>query len=151
MRYAILSDIHGNLEALRAVQPEGPYAIAGYSQTNLKPFNDLFFDPSESLQLGLGRKLNNYDKLYGYVIFDVRLHTHQQDTHLVWRHRVNAKNGITFDLVYKSGRGDDGAYLRNAGLGVYYDRPRWFWKAYYDPNVNFSRQDMVRLGAGLKF
>jgi hypothetical protein len=127
------------------------YAIAGYSQTNLKPFNDLFFDPSESLQLGLGRKLNNYDKLYGYVIFDVRLHTHQQDTHLVWRHRVNAKNGITFDLVYKSGRGDDGAYLRNAGLGVYYDRPRWFWKAYYDPNVNFSRQDMVRLGAGLKF
>lgn len=127
------------------------YAIVGYSQTNLKPFNDLFFDPSESVQLGLGRKINSYDKLYGFVIFDVRLHTHQQDTHVLWRHRLNTKNGITFDFLYKSGRGDGGAYLRNAGLGVYYDRPRWFWKAYYDPNVNFTRQDMVRLGAGLKF
>lgn len=127
------------------------YAIAGYSQTNGKPFNDLFFDPSESVQLGLGRKVNNYDKLYGYVIFDVRLHTHQQDTHVLWRHRLNAKNGITLDFLYKSGRADDGLYIRNAGLGLYYDRPRWFWKAYYDPNVNFSHQDMVRLGAGLKF
>ena len=43
------------------------------------------------------------------------------------------------------------SHLFNAGLGVYYDRPRWFWKAYYDPNVNFSHRDMVRLGAGLKF
>jgi hypothetical protein len=127
------------------------YAIAGYSQTNGKPFNDLFFDPSESVQLGVGRKINNYDKLYGYVIFDVRLHTGQQDTHLLWRHRLNAKNGITFDFLYKSGYADDGQYIRNAGLGVYYDRPRWFWKAYYDPNVNFTHQDMVRVGAGLKF
>jgi len=127
------------------------YAIAGYSQTNGKPFNDLFFDPSESVQLGLGRKISNYDKLSGYVIFDVRLHTHQQDTHILWRHRLNAKNGITLDALYKSGRGDDGRTIRNAGLGVYYDRPHWFWKAYYDPNVNFTHQDMVRVGVGLKF
>ena len=127
------------------------YGILGYSQTNGKPFNDLFFDPSESVQLGAGRKLSNYDKIYGYVIFDVRLHTHQQDTHVVWRHRLNSKNGITFDALYKSGRSDDGAYIRNFGFGVYYDRPRWFWKAYYDPNVNFSHQDMVRAGVGLKF
>lgn len=127
------------------------YAIAGYSQTNLKPFNDLFFDPSEAVTLGLGHKFNDYDKLYGYTIFDVRLHTHQQNTHVVWRHRLNAKNGITLDAVYKSGRSDDGAYIRNAGIGVYYDRPRWFWKAYYDPNVNFTHQDMVRIGGGLKF
>jgi hypothetical protein len=34
---------------------------------------------------------------------------------------------------------------------LYYDRPRWFWKAYYDPYVNFTHQNMVRVGIGLKF
>ena len=127
------------------------YAIVGYSETNLKDFFDLFWDPSESLQLGAGRKINNYDKLYGYIIFDVRLHTHQQHTHVLWRHRLNANNGITFDGLYKSGFADDGRYVRAVGLGIYYDRPRWFWKAYYDPYVNFTHQNMVRVGIGLKF
>ena len=127
------------------------YAIVGYSETNLKDFFDLFWDPSESLQLGAGRKINNYDKLYGYIIFDVRLHTHQQHTHVLWRHRLNANNGITFDGLYKSGFADDGRYVRAVGLGIYYDRPRWFWKAYYDPYVNFTHQNMVRVGVGLKF
>jgi hypothetical protein len=127
------------------------YAIIGYSQTNMKPFNDLFFDPSESVQLGAGRKISDYDKLYGYTIFDVRLHTHQQDTHVLWRHRLNQKNGITFDGLYKSGDTDEGRRIHAVGVGVYYDRPKWFWKAYYDPYVNFSNQAMVRAGLGLKF
>ena len=127
------------------------YAIVGYSQTNLKPFNDILFDPSESVQIGAGHKLSWYDRIYGFTIFDVRLHTHQQDTHILWRHRLNKDNGLTIDWLYKSGRGDDGRYIHATGIGVYYDRPTWFWKAYYDPFVNFSRQTMVRLGAGLKF
>ena len=127
------------------------YGIVGYSQTNLKPFSDIFFDPSESVQLGAGRRINEYDRVYGYTIFDVRLHTHQQDTHVLWRHKLNAKNGITFDGLYKSGRTDDGKFVHAVGIGVYYDRPSWFWKAYYDPYVNFSNQTMVRLGIGLKF
>ena len=130
---------------------EKTYAIAGYSQTNLKPFNDLFFDPSESVQIGVGRKINSYDRVYGFSIFDVRLHTHQQDTHILWRHRIDDNNGVTFDWLYKSGRGDDGRNIRAIGIGMYYDRPTWFWKAYYDPFVNFSRQTMVRFGLGLKF
>ena len=127
------------------------YGIVGYSQTNLKPFNDLFFDPSESVQIGAGRKISEYDRIYAYSIFDVRLHTHQQDTHVLWRHKLNSTNGITFDALYKSGRGDDGRYIRAGGIGVYYDRPSWFWKLYYDPHVNFSSQTMVRAGVGLKF
>ena len=127
------------------------YGIVGYSQTNLKPFSDIFFDPSESVQLGAGRRINEYDRVYGYTIFDVRMHTHQQDTHAVWRHKLNSTNGITFDGVYKSGRTDDGKYVHAVGIGVYYDRPSWFWKAYYDPYVNFSNQKMVRAGIGLKF
>jgi hypothetical protein len=127
------------------------YGIIGFSRTNLRPFTNLTFDPNDSVQLGLGYKIDSYDKLYGYSIFDVRLHTGQQITHVFWRHRLDNQNGITFDAFYKSGHIDDGKYIRSGGIGVYYDRPTWFWKAYYDPYVNFSGHTMVRLGVGLKF
>jgi hypothetical protein len=127
------------------------YGIIGFSRTNLRPFTNLTFDPNDSVQLGLGYKIDSYDKLYGYSIFDVRLHTGQQNTHVFWRHRLDDHNGITFDAIYKSGHTDDGKYIRSGGIGVYYDRPTWFWKAYYDPYVNFSGHTMVRFGVGLKF
>jgi hypothetical protein len=127
------------------------YGIIGFARTNLRPFNNLTFDPNDSVQLGLGHKISSYDKLYAYSIFDVRLHTHQQDTHILWRHRLDENNGITLDGLYKSGDTDEHKYIRAVGIGIYYDRPAWFWKAYYDPHVNFTRHTMVRLGVGLKF
>jgi hypothetical protein len=127
------------------------FAIVGVSRTNLKAFFDLFWDPSESVQLGIGHKISSYDRIQGYTIFDVRLHTHQQNTHVLYRHKLNANNGITFDGVFKSGNGDSGEFIRDVGLGVYYDRPKWFWKLYYDPHVNFSDHTMVRTGIGMKF
>jgi len=127
------------------------FAIAGASRTNLKAFFDLFWDPSESVQLGIGHKISSYDRIQAYTIFDVRLHTEQQNTHVVWRHKLNPNNGITFDGVFKSGHLDSGPFIRSVGLGVYYDRPHWFWKLYYDPHVNFASNTMVRTGIGLKF
>lgn len=127
------------------------YGIFGYSRTNLRPFNNLTFDPNDSVQIGLGRKISSYDKLYAFSVIDVRLHTHQEDTHVLWRHRLDDNNGITFDGLYKSGYTDEHKYIRAVGIGIYYDRPTWFWKAYYDPYVNFTQHTMVRLGIGLKF
>jgi hypothetical protein len=127
------------------------YGIFGYSRTNLRPFNNLTFDPNDSVQIGLGHKISSYDKLYAFSIIDVRLHTHQQDTHILWRHRLDDNNGITIDGLYKSGNTDEGKHIRAVGIGIYYDRPTWFWKAYYDPYVNFTQHTMVRLGIGLKF
>ena len=127
------------------------YGIFGYSRTNLRPFNNLTFDPNDSVQIGLGRKISSYDKLYAFSIIDVRLHTHQQDTHILWRHRLDDNNGITIDGLYKSGNTDEGKHIRAVGIGIYYDRPTWFWKAYYDPYVNFTQQTIVRLGICLKF
>ncbi len=127
------------------------FAIAGVARTNLKAFFDLFWDPSESVELGVGHKISSYDRIQVYSIFDVRLHTEQQNTHVVWRHKLNATNGITLDGVFKSGHEDSGRIIRAVGLGVYYDRPHWFWKLHYDPHVNFSGQTMVRTGIGLKF
>ena len=127
------------------------YAIAGIARTNLRPFFDLFWDPGDAVQLGIGHKISNYDRIQGYTIFDVRLHTEQQNTHVLWRHKLNANNGITFDAVFKSGHGDSGKFIRAGSIGVYYDREKWFWKLYYDPHVNFTDHTMVRTGIGLKF
>jgi hypothetical protein len=127
------------------------YAIAGYSLTNLKPDNNLTFDPNDSVQLGLGRHLSDFDKVYLFTVFDVRLHTGQQDTHLLWRHRIGPRTGLTFDGLFKSGYTDTGHYVHAIGLGAYLDRPRWFAKAYYDPYANFSDDAMLRVGVGAKF
>lgn len=127
------------------------YAIAGIARTNLRPFFDLFWDPGDSMQLGIAHKISSYDRIQAYTIFDVRLHTEQQNTHVLWRHKLNANNGITFDGVFKTGHGDAGEFIRAVGIGVYYDREKWFWKLYYDPHVNFSDHTMVRTGIGMKF
>ena len=127
------------------------FLIAGVSRTNLKAFFDLFWDPSESVQLGIGHKIRSYNRIQAYTIFDVRLHTEQQNTHVLWRHKLNANNGITFDGVFKSGHTDSGEFIRDVGIGAYYDRPKWFWKVYYDRHVNFTSHTMVRTGIGLKF
>ena len=125
--------------------------LAGVSRTNLRPFFDLFWDPGDSVQLGVAHRLSSYDRISAFTIFDVRLHTQQQNTHVLWRHKLNRNNGITLDGLFKSGRTDSGEFIRNVGIGLYYDRPKWFWKAYYDPRVNFTNRTMVRTGIGLKF
>ncbi len=127
------------------------YAIAGIARTNLRPFFDLFWDPGDSVQLGVGHKISSYDRFQAYTIVDIRLHTQQQNTHILWRHKLNANNGITFDGVFKTGHGDAGLFIRAVGIGLYYDREKWFWKLYYDPHVNFTEHTMVRTGIGLKF
>jgi len=126
-------------------------AIVGYSRSNLKTFFDLFWDPGDSVQLGFAHKISSYDRIQAYTIFDVRLHTGQKNTHVVYRRKLNRNNGITFDGVFKFGHLDSGKYIRTAGIGVYYDRPKWFWKLYFDPHVNYTAPTMVRTGIGLKF
>ena len=126
-------------------------AIVGYSRTNLKTFFDLFWDPGDSVTLGVGHKIRSYDRIQAFTVFDVRLHTGQQNTHVLYRHKLNRNNGITFDVVFKSGHLDSGEYIRAVGAGAYYDRPKWFWKFYFDPYVNYTGHTMVRTGIGLKF
>jgi hypothetical protein len=126
-------------------------AMIGYSRTNLKTFFDLFWDPGDSVTLGVGHKISSYDRIQAFTVFDVRLHTGQQNTHVTYRHKLNRNNGITFDAVFKSGHLDDGRYIRTAGIGAYYDRPKWFWRVYFDPYVNYTQQIMFRTGIGLKF
>ncbi len=126
-------------------------ALVTYSVTNLKAFFDLFWDPGDSVTLGVSHKISSYDRIQAFTVFDVRLHTGQQNTHVLYRRKLNRNNGITLDGVFKTGHGDSGEYIRTAGIGVYYDRPRWFWKVYFDPHVNYTPDTMVRTGIGWKF
>jgi len=126
-------------------------ALLAYSRTNLKAFFDLFWDPGDSVTIGVSHKISSYDRIQAFTVFDVRLHTGQQNTHVVYRRKLNRNNGITLDAVFKTGHGDSGEDIRTAGIGTYYDRPRWFWKVYFDPHVNYTAHTMVRTGIGWKF
>jgi len=87
----------------RNLARERPTPSPRIARTNLRPFFDLFWDPGDSVQLGIGHRISNYDRIQAYTIFDVRLHTEQQNTHVLWRHKLNANNGITFDGVSRPG------------------------------------------------
>ena len=137
------------METLYSEIGEDAFAIAGYSRTNLKLQNDITFDPNDSAQVGFGWK-RGADRLVAYSIFDIRLHTKQQDTHLVWKHRLDPRSAVTIDAIYKSGVTDSGRSIRAVGGGLYYDRG-WIGKLYYDPFANFGDQTQWRLSVGRKF
>lgn len=126
------------------------FAIVGASRTNLRPFFNLTFDPNESVQLGLGHAIGTHDRLTAYSIPDVRLHTGQQNTHVIWRHRAGGHR-LTLDGLYKSGRIDDGSHVRAFGGTATYDFPRWFVRLAYDPYANFGLVDMWRFSGGWRF
>jgi hypothetical protein len=155
-RVFVLPTVQAATNGLKAVQVYSEigrenYLILGASRTNLRPFYNLSWDPNESVQLGLGHHITRFDKVYAFTIFDVRLHTGQQDAHLLWRHRLTSRLGLTVDGLYKSGRADSGRWVQAVGIGFYVDGPRWLAKAYYDPYVNFTSQTMYRAAVGAKF
>lgn len=88
--------------------------------------------------------------MVAYSVFDIRLHTNQQDTHVVWKHRLDRFSALTIDAIYKSGLTDSGRSIRAVGGGLYYDRG-WFGKLYYDPYANFGDRPQWRLSVGRKF
>jgi hypothetical protein len=127
------------------------YLVAGASRTNLKPYANLTFDPNESWQLGAGVHIGTADRLAAFTIWDNRLDTGQQNSHVVLRHYLPRTQRLTIDVSYKSGHGDDGAFLRGTAEAMEYDWHRWFIKLARDAHVNFTADTMWRSGAGLRF
>jgi hypothetical protein len=127
------------------------YLVAGASRTNLKDYNNLTFDPNESLQLGAGIHLDPRTLLNAYSIFDVRLHTGQQNTHLVFRKYLSHGHRLTVDVVYKCGHTDEDEFVRGVGATVTWDWARTFVRLAYDPYANFTSETMWRLGGGVRF
>jgi hypothetical protein len=127
------------------------YLIAGASRTNLKPYANLTFDPNESWQLGGGAHLGKSDTVAAFAIWDNRLHTGQQNSHLAIRHYLSNARRLTIDVSYKSGHDDEGVYVRGTAEAMEYDWHRWFVKAARDQHVNYTAVTMWRLGGGVRF
>jgi hypothetical protein len=127
------------------------YLVAGASRTNLKPYVNLTFDPNESWQLGAGTHVGKADTLAIFTIWDNRLDTGQQVTHLVVRHHFVRAERLTIDVSYKSGHDDEHNYLRAGEASAEYDWGRWFAKAAVDEHANFGDATMFRFGGGLRF
>ncbi len=127
------------------------YAIAGVSRTNLEPYVNLNFDPNESWQLGAGAHFSQADSAAAFTVWDNRLHTNQQNTHVLVRHYFTGTRRITLDASYKSGRGDSGDFVRGMAITTEIDWRRWFVKAARDAHVNYSAETMWRFGGGVRF
>jgi hypothetical protein len=128
------------------------FGLLGYGRTNARDYYNLNFDPNDSALYGLGLRLPDETTMNAYVIRDNRLHTEQQVGHLVWRHRPDPQHRWTADLFAKRGRAtpeDD--RVSGTGLSLTYDFDRRFVRAAWDPKVNFSHDDQLRLSFGIRF
>ena len=126
------------------------FAGAGIGRTNLRNYANLNFDPNDAWTLAGGYRWGDNDSLTLQVVRDNRLNPDQQHIHLVYRTPLAGDHRLTLDLLSKRGL-VDGVPIRRIGLSVAYDWPRYFVRVAWDPKVNFTPQDMLRLSVGTRF
>lgn len=126
------------------------FAGAGLGRTNLRAYANLNFDPNDSYTLAGGIRWSERQSLALQLVRDNRLNPDQQHVHLLYRVPVNGVDRLTLDLLQKKGL-VAGLPIQKFGLSVGYDWPRFFVRLAYDPLVNFSTQDMLRLSVGGRF
>lgn len=123
---------------------------AGVGRTNLRNYVNLNFDPNDALMLSGGYRWSDRESVALQVVRDNRLNPDQQHVHLVYRTPVAIDQRLTLDLLAKQGL-VGGVPIRRMGLTVGYDWPHIFVRVAWDPLVNFTPQDMLRLSVGTRF
>lgn len=123
---------------------------AGLGRTNLREYANLNFDPNDSYTVYGGYRWADKSAVSAALIKDNRQYPDQQHVHLVWRRPKVDGQQLTLDLLFKQGTVED-AFIRRVGLSATYDWPRYFLRLAWDPKVNFTPQDMVRLSFGVRF
>jgi hypothetical protein len=127
------------------------YVQAGIGRTNLRPYQNLNFDPNDAITAVLGWKGDDGRTLGVTVVRDDRLHTGQRHVHLTGQWPLPEGRRLTLDLLRKRGQGEEGDFVRATGFTATLDFPRWFLRAAWDPKQNFSPDDVLRIGAGWRF
>ena len=128
------------------------YAIVGYGRTNLKPYNNLNFDPNDSFTLGAGWHVNPAINVSLYGVQDNRVVDRQRITHLVISGALTNEQKLIMDLFNKSGPPDNqGQSIHGVGASLTYDIHQYFVRLAYDPKVNFTQDNMTRISLGLHF
>jgi hypothetical protein len=126
------------------------FAGAGLGRTNLRPYANLNFDPNDAWTLSGGYRWGDNHALSVQVVRDNRENPDQQHVHVVYRTPIAGDQRLTVDLLAKRGL-VDGTPIRRIGLSVGYDWRRHFVRVAWDPKVNFTAQDMLRLSGGVRF
>lgn len=126
------------------------FAGVGAGRTNLRNYANLNFDPNDAWMLSGGYRWADNRSLALQVVRDNRLNPDQQNVHLVYRTPFNGSDRLTLDMLQKKGL-VGGVPISRFGLSVGYDWPRYFVRVAWDPQVNFTAQDMLRLSVGTRF
>lgn len=125
-------------------------AGAGLGRTKLRPYVNLNFDPNDAWMLWAGYHPTEAQSLSVLVVRDNRQNPDQQHMHLVYRGPVGDGLRLTVDVLRKTGL-VDGQGIRRLGWSLGLDGARTFVHLAWDPNVNFSSQNMWRLSTGWRF
>lgn len=126
------------------------FAGVGLGRTNLHQYANLNFDPNDAWMLNGGYRWADNRALSLLLVRDNRENPDQQHLHLVYRTPIDGGQRLTLDLLAKRGL-VDGVPIRRLGASLAYDWPRQFVRVAWDPKVNFTAQDMLRLSAGVRF
>ena len=126
------------------------FAGAGLGRTNLRPYFNLNFDPNDSWMLAGGYRAESGQSYAATYIRDNRENPDQQHFHLTSRTPLEGKERLTLDLLYKRGL-FDGQRIARLGGTVTYDWPRYFVRLAFDPNTNFTADNVWRLSVGMRF
>jgi hypothetical protein len=126
------------------------YVGSGFGRTNLRDSVSLNFDPNDSYSVSGGYRWRENESASFVLVRDNRLHPEQQHLHLIYRTPLPGEHRLTADLLFKSGLVED-RFIERTGLSLTYDWPRWFVRVSYDPNANFTTQDLWRLAVGTRF
>ena len=129
------------------------FGILGVSRTNDKPYFNLNFDPNDAWIFGFGARLPRDSTFTLYQVRGEWVADGQRITHAVLRTKPTPDTRLSVDAFYKSGplEGGDGAAVSAAGISVALDYKAWFARIAWDPNVNFTPNDMVRVAVGVRF
>lgn len=144
---------HGFLGyALTADYGEPFFGLIGFARTNLKPYANLNFDPNDAVTVGFGWREKDGPSLTLFAVRDDRVIPGQQIVHAVWREPLANGHSMIVDIFDKSGPHDaQNLPINGTGCALTYDWPQIFVKLAYDPKVNFTQQNMVRLSFGMRF
>ena len=126
------------------------FAGAGLGRTNLRSYVNLNFDPNDAVMLSGGYRWTDKSVLTAQLIRDNRQNPDQQHIHLIYKTPIRQDDRLTLDLLHKQGL-VDGVRIHRLGVSAGYDWPQYFVRLAWDPQTNFTAQDMLRLSLGMRF
>ncbi len=130
------------------------YGILGISRTNEKPYFNLNFDPNDAWIFGVGAHLPHDTSFMLYQIHGEWIAAGQRVTHAVYRTKPTPDTRLSIDALLqvrpaRQRRRRHGADRRESSVAL--DYKAWFARITWDPKVNFTPNDMVRIAVGLRF